>query len=114
MRAAAAAMSDRLRTAAPGAAVSGFLVQEMVEGLEVIVGVREDPEYGPLMVLGLGGVLVEAIRDVSFRLLPLDEADVHEMLSELRGSRLFGAFRGRPARDVAALSKAIAIGPGKT
>lgn len=108
VREAGAAMTARLHRAVPDAEISGFLVQEMLKGLEVIVGFRDDPDYGPLLVLGLGGILVEAIRDVSFRLLPVDERDVAAMIAELRGRKLFGAFRGMPARDVAALSEAVA------
>ena len=55
--------------------IDGFLVQEMVDGLEMIVGVREDPQFGPFMLVGLGGVLVEVMRDVAIRLLPVDEDD---------------------------------------
>ena len=60
--AAATAMAERLARHVPGAKLDGFLVQEMVAGLELIVGVREDPQYGPFMLVGLGGVLVEALR----------------------------------------------------
>lgn len=106
--AAAEAMARGLQTHHPGAAVTGFLVQEMVDGLEMIVGVREDPLYGPVMVAGLGGVLVEALNDVAIRLLPVDEAMAAEMLGGLAGAKLLGPFRGRPARDVAALTRAMA------
>ncbi|CAN0560365.1 unnamed protein product, partial [Laminaria digitata] len=70
---------------------------------EVIAGVRDDPQFGPVLALGFGGVLVEAIRDVSFRLLPVTAADVADMLGELRAKALLGEFRGDPARDVEAL-----------
>jgi acetyltransferase len=59
------------------------------------------------MVVGLGGILVEAMRDVSFRMLPVNSADANEMLDELRGKAVLGAFRGSPARDVDALVTAI-------
>ncbi len=68
----------------PARRSTGFLVQEMVDGLEMIVGVREDPLYGPVMVAGLGGVLVEALNDVAIRLLPVDEAMAAEMLRRAR------------------------------
>jgi acetate---CoA ligase (ADP-forming) len=87
--------------------IDGYLVQEMVEGLEVIVGFREDPQYGPFVVVGLGGIFVEALKDTSLRLLPASANDVKKMISELRSSRLFETFRGQPARDVDALAQAV-------
>jgi acetyltransferase len=95
------------RLAAASVELTGFLVQEMVDGLEVIVGVREDDQFGPVMVVGLGGVFVEAIGDVALRLLPVTAEDAREMLGELRGAALLGAFRGAPPRDVDALVRAI-------
>ncbi len=80
----------------------------MVDGLELIVGVREDEQYGPLMVAGIGGVLVEVLDDVAVRLLPIDEAQAEEMLLSLKSVALFAPFRGRPARDLAAAARAMA------
>jgi len=108
VRGAAEAMLRAIAGRAEAAAVTGFLVQEMVQGVEMIVGVREDPLYGPFMVAGLGGVLVEVLHDVAIRLLPVDEAEAGAMLRALKGAPLLGAFRGRPARDVAALTRAMA------
>ena len=89
----------------------GVLVQEMVDGLELIVGMRADPHYGPIVVLGLGGIFVEAFDDLAIRLLPVDAAAVHEMLAALRGRRLLDAFRGRLARDVdAVVAGVVALG----
>ena len=105
--AAADDMAARLHAVDPTARIDGYLVQEMVSGTEVILGVREDPQFGAFMVVGLGGILVEAMRDISFRMLPVNEADGREMLDELRGKAVLGAFRGSPARDVDALVKAI-------
>jgi acetyltransferase len=107
VRAAAAAMASRLATHDPRAAIEGFLVQEMVDGLEMIVGVREDPQYGPFMVAGLGGVLVEALRDVAIRLLPIDKDTAYDMLRSLRGAILLDRFRGRERRDVEGLVDAM-------
>jgi acetyltransferase len=103
----AAAMQARLRGQVPGAVVTGFLIQQMVTGLEIILGAREDPQYGPCLVVGLGGIYVEALRDISVRLLPVAADEAREMLGELRGAALFGPFRGRPARDIDALVAAI-------
>ena len=98
----------RLKAQSPAATIDGFLVQEMVDGLELIVGVREDPLYGPFMLAGLGGVAVEVLRDVAIRLLPVDEDAAAEMLGSLKSAPLLGAFRGRPARDESAVARAMA------
>ena len=103
VRAAAEAMTARLAAHDPRARVEGFLVQEMVDGLEIIVGVREDPQFGPFMLVGLGGVMVEIMRDVAIRLLPIDEAIARDMLRSLRGASMLDGFRGRSARDVDAV-----------
>lgn len=107
VRAAATAMASRLAARDPGAAVDGFLVQEMVDGLEMILGVRNDPLYGPFMVVGLGGVLVEALRDVAVRLLPVDADTARDMLRSLRGAALLGPFRGRAPRDTESVVTAM-------
>lgn len=108
--AAAAEMEARLRAVEPDARIDGFMVQQMVDGLEIIAGVRDDPQFGPVLALGFGGVLVEALSDVSFRLLPVTAADVADMLEELRAKALLGEFRGGPARDVDALiDSAVAL-----
>ncbi len=107
VRAAADAMARRLKAQDPDATIDGFLVQEMVDGLELIIGVREDPLYGPFMLAGLGGVAVEVLRDVAIRLLPVDEDIAAEMLGSLKGAPLLGPFRGRPARDVGAVARAM-------
>ena len=90
-----------------GAQVDGFLVQEMVAGVEVILGARTDPLYGPMLVVGAGGILVELIKDVAFRLLPVTADDARAMIGELKVAKLLAGFRGRPASDVDALVKAI-------
>ncbi len=93
---------------APNARFYGVLYQSMVpEGLEVIVGARRDPTFGPVIVFGLGGVLVEVLRDVSIRIAPLTPCDAYEMLSEIRGSRLLEGYRGMPPRDREALAGVI-------
>jgi acetate---CoA ligase (ADP-forming) len=107
VRQAAQAMTARLAAHDARAQLDGFLVQEMVEGLEMILGVREDPQFGPFMLAGLGGVAVEAVRDVAIRLLPIDDAAARDMLRSLRGAALLAAFRGRPARDIDAVVHAM-------
>jgi acyl-CoA synthetase (NDP forming) len=89
---------------APQAHVEGVLVQEMVrDGVEVIVGVTRDPVFGPAIMFGLGGIFVEALRDVSFRIAPLTRADAEEMIDEIRGRRVLQGMRGKPPADRNAL-----------
>jgi acetyltransferase len=104
---AAATMAVRLAKHDPQAELQGFLVQEMVDGLEVILGVRHDPQFGPFMLFGLGGVQVEILKDIAIRLLPIDETTAHEMIRSLRGAALLDAFRGRPKRDIGAVVAAM-------
>jgi acetyltransferase len=87
--------------------LEGFLVQEMVAGVEVIVGAHLDPLFGPMMAVGAGGILVELVKDVACRLLPVGPQDAHSMIAELKVARLLAGFRGRPAADLDALVTAI-------
>lgn len=93
---------------APQAAVAGVLVQEMLEGgVEVIVGVTRDPVFGPCVMFGLGGIFVEALQDVSFRMAPLAAADAEEMIREVKARRVLEGMRGKPASDIEALIDVI-------
>jgi acetyltransferase len=107
VRAAAHAMMQRLKTRNPSAQLEGFLVQEMVDGLEIILGAREDPQFGPLLLAGIGGTMVEVMQDVTMRLLPVDADAAREMLRSLKAAPLLDAFRGRPARDIDAVISAV-------
>jgi len=84
-----------------------LLIQEMVQGTEVLIGARTDPQYGPFLMVGLGGIFVEVLKDVSIRLLPVDEREAHDMLKELRGYKVLEGVRGQKPRDVNALVKAM-------
>jgi acetyltransferase len=88
-----------------------LLIQEMVQGTEVLIGARTDPQYGPFLMVGLGGIFVEVLRDVSIRLLPVDEREARAMLSELRGYKVLEGVRGQGPRDIDALVKAM-VGMG--
>jgi acyl-CoA synthetase (NDP forming) len=89
---------------APQAHVLGVLVQEMVQGgTEVIVGLSQDPLFGPILLFGMGGILVEVYNDVAMRACPVSEGDAREMLQEVKGARLLQGFRGRSVGDVEAL-----------
>ncbi len=104
---AARAMRESALRYAPGAQIDGFLVQEMARGVEVLVGAREDAQFGPMLVIGSGGVLVELMQDVSVHLLPVSRAEVLEALSGLKLMRLLEGYRGAPPADVEALADAI-------
>jgi acetate---CoA ligase (ADP-forming) len=98
----------RRRMDAIGAHLEGILLQrEVAGGIEALVGVTTDPTFGPLLVCGLGGVLVELLRDVSFHLTPVTDADAREMLDKLRAARLLDGYRGQPAGDRDALVDVI-------
>jgi acetyltransferase len=84
-----------------------LLIQEMVQGTEVLIGARSDPQYGPFLMVGLGGIFVEVLKDVSIRLLPVDEREAREMLKELRGYKVLEGVRGQGPRDVDALMRAM-------
>jgi acyl-CoA synthetase (NDP forming) len=87
-----------------GAELQGVLLQREVRGgIEALVGVTSDPTFGPLVVCGLGGTLVEVLRDVSFRLTPVSDVDAREMIAGLRSAPLLDGYRGAPAGDREAL-----------
>ncbi|MDT4831734.1 Protein lysine acetyltransferase Pka [compost metagenome] len=103
------AMDARVRAARPEAEIDGILVAPMrTGGLELFVGTVRDPQWGPALVVGLGGIWVEALRDTSLRLLPVTPAEVKDMLAELRGARLLDGWRGAPAADRDAIAEAVA------
>lgn len=98
----------RARSACPDAKITGVLACEMVyDALETIVGVVNDAVFGPVVVLGLGGIFAESVRDVTFRLAPFGHVTAREMIDDLRGRKLFEAARGKPARDVDALASTL-------
>jgi acetyltransferase len=93
---------------APQARVVGVSVQEMVgDGVEVIVGVSRDPQLGPVLLFGSGGVMVEVYNDVALRRCPITRAEARAMIAEVKGARLLRGFRGRPAADVGALEDTL-------
>ena len=104
LRTAAARIRGNAAKAAPGAAVEGLAVQSMAEpGAEVILGITTDQQFGSVLMFGLGGVFVEALKDVAFRVVPLEARDAAEMIREIQGFPVLEGFRGSPPRDLAAL-----------
>ena len=99
----------RAACAAMTAAKKGFLVQSMVKGgVELVVGIKRDPQCGPVLLVGLGGVLVEVLRDTALALAPVGKAEARRMLEGLRGFKLLQGYRGAPAVDLDAVCDAIA------
>lgn len=91
--------------AQPGAVIEGVSVQAMAEpGVEVIVGMTTDAQFGPVMMFGLGGIMVEVLGDVAFRLAPLGEGDARDMIDEIQGRQVLDGVRGQPPVDVAAIA----------
>jgi acyl-CoA synthetase (NDP forming) len=108
LRETAAAMRARVAAAAPGARITGVLVQPMAKGLaEAILGFRRDPEVGPVVLLGAGGVLSELHRDIALRLAPVDEETAREMIAEVRALVPLTGWRNLPKGDLDALAKAV-------
>jgi acyl-CoA synthetase (NDP forming) len=92
------------RAYAPDANIEGVSVQGMAKkGVEIIMGMIKDPSFGPVVMFGLGGVLVEVLKDVSFRIVPIDKTDAEEMTSEIQGRKLLAGYRGQDPVDVAGL-----------
>jgi acetate---CoA ligase (ADP-forming) len=101
-------IEQRLRENVPDHPPMSATVQRMVrDGIESIVGVTIDPSFGPLVMFGLGGVQVELLRDVAFRIHPVTDRDAHEMVRAVRGARVLEGFRGAPPGDIAALESII-------
>ncbi len=92
----------------PGAEIWGALVQEMVpQGKEVIIGINRDPQFGPLLLFGLGGIYVEALKDVSCRIAPIARWEAEEMITEIRSYPLLRGFRGEKPSDLKAITECI-------
>jgi acetyl-CoA synthetase (ADP-forming) len=106
--AAAQEMEKRIRAELPNARSEGFSVQEMVRGeAEVIVGIRRDEQFGPIVIVGLGGIAVEILNDVAVAVAPVSAQRVRAMIAGLRTAPLFSGARGRPPLDVAAIARAV-------
>jgi acetate---CoA ligase (ADP-forming) len=108
VRAGFAEILANARHAVPQARINGVLVQPMVpQGLEIVVGARRDPLFGPMVVVGLGGIFVELLRDSATALAPVGEDEAYAMLRRLKGHRLMEGFRGLPPVDQRALVDVI-------
>jgi len=91
-----------------GVSVDGVLVQEMVKGeRELVIGLTRDPQFGPCVMFGLGGIFTEILNDVSFRIAPLEKKDALEMAREIRSHKILDAFRGKPPVDMDVLCQTL-------
>ena len=99
---------EAIGKAFPDATIQGVSVQKMARpGVEIIVGMSKDAQFGPVLMFGLGGVLVEILKDVSFRIVPLVKRDAGEMIREIKGYPLLEGYRGQEPVDVANLENLI-------
>jgi acyl-CoA synthetase (NDP forming) len=92
----------------PDAVIDGVSVQPMARpGVEVIIGMSKDAQFGPVIMFGLGGILVEILKDVSFRIVPLEKRDAREMVREIKGYPVLEGYRGQEAVDIENLEEMI-------
>ena len=90
----------------PSASVFGVTVQKMVSGIEVAIGVTKDPQFGRVLMFGIGGLWVELLKDITFRLIPIDATDADEMIRDIQGFPLLKGYRGRSA-DMEGLARML-------
>ncbi len=109
LRVAYSELIDRIKKNEPSAQIVGAMVENLAaKGVEVIVGMRRDATFGPLMMFGMGGTMVELVKDIQFRVAPLSQDDIKSMVAETMAGKLLKGFRGAPVGDFDALYKAIA------
>ncbi len=99
VRAACGEIRRKIAERQPGARIDGFTVEQQVKGTEIIVGMSRDPDFGPLLMVGMGGIFVEVYKDVSFRLVPLSRRDAHDVIGEIEAQPLLDGARERPKLD---------------
>lgn len=100
-------IAKTVRQKAPHAKIQGMLVQPMANGHEIIIGMKRDPVFGPVITFGLGGIFVEAMKDVSLRVAPVSDADARAMMDEIKGASLLHGTRGQKPVDTRALAKLV-------
>ncbi len=101
-------MMETIKRNRPDANIWGVLVQKMVKGgKETIIGMKRDPLFGPVLMFGIGGVYVEALKDVSFRIAPLRELTAKKMIREIKGFKILEGYRGEPPSDIEAVEHCL-------
>lgn len=102
------AIMQSCKAAVPTARIEGVSVQRMARpGIEVIMGMIKDPSFGPVVMFGLGGLFVEVLKDVAFRIVPIEKSDAEDMIDEIKGKRLLEGYRGQEPADVACLQQML-------
>ena len=104
---AAQKMEAHVSTVCQKARLKGFTVQTVAQGAETLLSATVDPVFGPVLTFGLGGVWVEILEDVVFRLIPINTDDAQEIITEIKGRKLFEGFRGSPSVNREALIKGL-------
>ena len=90
------------------AQICGVIAYNMIpQATEIIIGMMKDPHFGPVIMFGLGGIFVEVLKDVSFRILPLEERDAQEMITEIKGSKILKGARGETPKDIEAIKNLL-------
>ena len=101
-------IASSIKSEYPEAKIQGVSVQTMATpGIEVIVGMSKDPQFGPVLMFGLGGILVEVLKDVSFRIVPVTKRDAKEMIKEIKGYPVLEGYRGQQPANISALEDII-------
>ncbi|MFQ5975612.1 MAG: acetate--CoA ligase family protein, partial [Candidatus Hydrothermarchaeales archaeon] len=107
VRSAYEAMIKAARNRYPDANIEGILMEEMIQGTEMIVGISKDPTFGHLVMFGMGGVFVEVFKDVSFRVVPLEKSDALEMIEDVKGKKIIEGTRGNEPIDKEKIAEVI-------
>jgi len=101
-------ITTHVRNIIPSAQIYGVMIQEMIKGgKEIIAGITKDPQFGHMVMFGMGGIYVEVLKDISFRITPLSLEDAHDMIRETRTFPLLRGVRGEPEADIAAIENAL-------
>jgi len=103
-------ITTHVKNIMPAAHIYGVLIQEMVPtGKEIIIGITKDPQFGHMIMFGLGGIYVEVLKDISFRIVPLSREDAHEMIRETKTFPLLRGVRGETEADIEAIEKSLLV-----
>ncbi|MHA1214019.1 MAG: acetate--CoA ligase family protein [Candidatus Hodarchaeales archaeon] len=96
-------MEKNIKTKYPKAKIDGYVIEKMESGIELLIGSTQDPMFGPILAFGLGGIFVEVLKDVVFRLIPIEREDATEMISEIKAAKILDGIRGQPPVNKKAL-----------
>ncbi|MFA5431738.1 MAG: acetate--CoA ligase family protein [Candidatus Paceibacterota bacterium] len=91
---------DEIEKNIQGKNIEGILVQEMISGSEIAIGMKRDPQFGPVLMFGLGGIFIEIIKDVAFRIIPIDKDEAIKMIKETKGFKILDGARGKKKVDL--------------